>query len=236
MYTLKLHSGESLSLTAAEHEDFIGIFGSITEIAQTADLMTAENLESVTLTDDNGKEQLITGINLQGFQAVRNQNGTYTGHFYYRGVYEEDKLAKAGKILLGSASAERAPVLRSAIESLASTMEDEAALDTPELFPAFDGNDHFYNAGDRIIYHGTLYKVLQAHSSQVDWTPDTAHSLFAQVLAGQDGTDVGEWTQPDSTNPYSKGDRVMYGGKMYESTIDGNVWSPADYPAGWKEV
>lgn len=241
MFSLHLNNGTTIPLTSAEHEDFIGIFQSISEIAQTADMMNEENLSSVTLTDENGKEQEITGINLQGFQAVHNPDGTYTGHFYYRGVYEEDRLAKAGKILLGGADADNASVLRFTIETLASTMEDADVVDSPAqfLFPSFDGNGHFYNAGERILYGGTLYKVLQAHTSQEDWTPDVSPSLFARVLAGQDGTDIGVWEQPDSTNPYSKGDKVHYptmGDPVYESLIDGNVWSPEAYPAGWKEI
>lgn len=63
-----------------------------------------------------------------------------------------------------------------------------------------------------------------------------APSLFSPILAGQGGTDVGEWQQPDSTNPYNTGDRCYYQGVLYESTIDGNVWNPADYPAGWRVV
>ena len=232
MYTLLLNNGTSVSLTSAEHEDFIGIFQSITEIAQTADSMTVENLSSVTLIDENGKEQEITGIVLQGFQAVQNPDGTYTGHFYYRGVYEEDRLAKAGKILLGGADATRAQTLRTAIESLADNLDDEHAVELPELFPEWSGQDVFYDSGKRLVYNGTLYKVLQAHSSQSDWTPDDAPSLFARVLPGQDGTQIGEWVQPDSTNPYMAGDKVTYNGNTYESTIDNNVWAPDVY--GWE--
>lgn len=128
-----------------------------------------------------------------------------------------------------------AKALRKKIESLASMMPDEEAVDTPELFPMWNPSAR-YTDGDRVCYEGKLYKVLQSHDAQLTWTPVDAPSLFAEILAGQEGTEIGEWKQPDSTNPYSKGDRVMYGGKMYESTIDGNVWSPADYPAGWKEV
>lgn len=236
MFSLHLNNGTVVPLTSAEHEDFIGIFHSISEIARTADSMTAENLSSVTLTDENGKEQEITGIVLQGFQVVANGDGTYTGHFYYRGVYEEDKLAKAGKILLGGADATRAQTLRTAIENLADNLDDEHAVELPELFPEWNGSDVFYESGKRLIYNGTLYKVLQAHSSQADWTPETAPSLFARVLPGQDGTEIGEWVQPDSTNPYMMGDKVIYNGKTYESLIDGNVWSPESYPGGWKEV
>ena len=134
---------------------------------------------------------------------------------------------------------ERARALRSKIEELASDhIEDSDAASFTELFPAWDGNGKAYAVGDRVRYDGTLYKVLQAHTSQADWTPDAAPSLFAEVLI-PDPTVIPVWQQPDSTNPYMTGDRVHYpdeNGPVYESTIDNNVWSPADYPAGWSEV
>ena len=108
--------------------------------------------------------------------------------------------------------------------------------DFPALFPNWNGDGFAYKVGDRVRYADVLYKVLQEHTSQPDWDPADAPSLFAEILPGQGGTDIGEWVQPDSTNPYMKGDRVIYEGKTYESTIDGNVWSPADYPQGWKEI
>lgn len=61
-----------------------------------------------------------------------------------------------------------------------------------------------------------------------------APSLFAEVLPGQGGTGIGEWKQPDSTNPYQKGDKVTHNGKTWESTADNNVWEPGVY--GWTEV
>ena len=131
---------------------------------------------------------------------------------------------------------DRARVLRDTIEELSVHLDDEIALENSELFPMWSGESVSYTVGQRLRYDGTLYKVLQAHTSQPGWTPDAAPSLFAEVLPGQDGTEVGEWTQPDSTNPYMMGDRVMYNGTMYESMIDNNVWSPADYPQGWQEV
>ena len=131
---------------------------------------------------------------------------------------------------------ERARELRKTIESLAEVMDDSTAMDNAELFPHFDPNSHSYSVGDRVCKDGVLYKVLQAHTSQPGWAPEKAPALFAEILPGQEGTAIGEWVQPDSTNPYSRGDRVMLGGKVYESLIDGNVWSPAAYPAGWQEV
>ena len=131
---------------------------------------------------------------------------------------------------------ERARELRKTIESLAEVMDDSTAMDNAELFPHFDPTSHSYSVGDRVCKDGVLYKVLQAHTSQPGWAPEKAPALFAEILPGQEGTAIGEWVQPDSTNPYSRGDRVMFGGKVYESLIDGNVWSPAAYPAGWQEV
>mgnify|MGYP003292001377 FL=1 len=125
----------------------------------------------------------------------------------------------------------RARLLRQLIESLAETMDDSTALTGPELFPAWrSGAD--YAVGTRVRYNGTLYRVLQAHSSQESWTPAAAPSLFTRVLIPDPDT-VPDWVQPDSTNAYSKGDRVRHNGKTWTSDIDGNIWEPGQY--GWTE-
>lgn len=90
--------------------------------------------------------------------------------------------------------------------------------------------------GEYINYEGVLYKVLQAHTVQEGWTPTGAPSLFAKVLVDPTGETILDWEQPDSTNPYMKGDKVKFEGKIYESLIDNNIWSPSAYPAGWTEV
>lgn len=46
-----------------------------------------------------------------------------------------------------------------------------------------------------------------------------------------------EFVQPTGAHDaYNAGDKVTYNGKHYQSTMDGNVWSPDSYPQGWKEV
>lgn len=125
--------------------------------------------------------------------------------------------------------------LKTEYESKLATVDDAVALCMPEYFPVWDGNSVAYKVGQRVIYKDVLYKVITAHTSQATWTPVDAPSLFAKVLTSDDGTPL-PWEQPDSTNPYMKGDRVLYNGKVYESLIDNNVWSPDGYPAGWKEV
>ena len=123
-----------------------------------------------------------------------------------------------------------------AVMAMRSGATDEQAAACPDVYPLWNADGAEYRTGDRVLHDGTLYEVLQDHASQPAWTPDAAPSLFAPILAGQGGADVGEWQQPDSTNVYNTGDRCYYQGVLYESTIDGNVWSPADYPAGWRVV
>ena len=98
-----------------------------------------------------------------------------------------------------------------------------------------------YAVGQRVRHAGGLYRCLQAHTSQADWSPDAAPSLWARILPGQEGsgTEVGEWEQPGSTNGYSKGDRVTHAGHLWESTFDGaNVWEPGvtGTEALWKDL
>lgn len=124
----------------------------------------------------------------------------------------------------------------------AKSLPDDYALQVPALFDEWIVGES-YAAGDRIRYKGVLYKVLQGHVSQADWTPDAAPSLYAKVLPGQEGNEpeegYGEWVQPDSTNGYALGDRVMHNGKIWESTFNGaNVWEPGvqGTEALWKDV
>lgn len=127
---------------------------------------------------------------------------------------------------------DRARELRGVIEQMSGTLDDSTALESPELFPAWR-EDTVYESGQRIRYNGTLYKVLQNHTSQTDWTPYAAPSLFARVLIPEPGR-ITEWKRPDSTNPYAKGDKVTHNGKTWVSDIDGNLWEPGVY--GWSEV
>jgi chitodextrinase len=116
---------------------------------------------------------------------------------------------------------------------LRDSLNDEMALTAVEVYPQWRAEGEEYKVGQRIQYNGTLYKVLTDHTSQEAWTPADAPSLFAKVLI-PDADVIPEWEQPDSTNPYMKGDKVTYNGKTYESTVDGNVWAPDAF--GWIEV
>ena len=128
---------------------------------------------------------------------------------------------------------ERARALRAQIENNAMVMPDDEALQFVELFPNWSPNGVSYTADTRVRYNGVLYRVLQDHVSQEEWTPTAAASLFAKVLIPDENV-VPEWEQPDSTNPYMAGDTVTHNGKTWTSDVDNNVWEPGVY--GWTEV
>lgn len=111
-----------------------------------------------------------------------------------------------------------------AIRTIRDTITDEQAITVVDLYPEWKV-DTQYVAGQRVVYNSILYNTLQSHTSQTDWTPDVAVSLFAKVLTSTTG-EVLAWVLPDSTNPYMKGDKVTHNGKTYESLIDNNVWEP----------
>lgn len=125
---------------------------------------------------------------------------------------------------------------RDFIEKGATSLTDTEALEAVALFPAW-AVGVAYAKDERVQYDGKLYKVVQAHTSQADWTPDATPALWAEVA--QPG-EIPVWKQPTGAqDAYNKGDKVWYpdvNTTVYESVIDSNVWSPNDYPQGWKVV
>ena len=135
----------------------------------------------------------------------------YTGKIYGVVMYKPEKTPEVQSSMV------QAAVTVAQIQ--AQNLTEEQALTVKDIYPVWDGNGVSYPKDYYLTHNGKLYKVLQAHTSQADWEPDTASSLFAEVLPGQDGTGSGEWVQPDSTNPYMTGDRVTHNGETWESTI-----------------
>ena len=126
---------------------------------------------------------------------------------------------------------ELAHKLRPYIEKAALSLSDADALEAIDLFGSWQA-DKAYVVDDKVKYEGNLYKCLQAHTSQVSWTPVAAASLWAKVLIPDENV-IPDWEQPDSTNAYMIGDKVMFEGHIYESAINYNIWSPSAYPQGW---
>jgi len=119
---------------------------------------------------------------------------------------------------------------RRKIEMAAEMQEDEQAIESISLFPKWMPQIAI-ESGKRYQYGGVLYKAIQSHTSQADWTPDKVPALFVVVSLEE----WSEWKQPTGGHDaYNKGDKVSYNGKHWESEIDANVWAPGVY--GWKEI
>lgn len=103
-------------------------------------------------------------------------------------------------------------------------LDDESALLVSALYPKWKA-DIYLKAGTRVQDEEVLYKVLTAHRTQEDWKPKDSPSLFAKVLV-EDPEAVSVWEQPESTNGYSKGNKVSHNGVTYESLVGNNVWEP----------
>lgn len=143
------------------------------------------------------------------------------------------RISQAWSVVPESGTVEEAAV--SLAKMQAESLSDDDALKVAALYDEWSQKLMDYREGQRVLRKGVLYRCLQDHTSQAGWAPELAPSLWAQVLPGQSG-EVGEWVQPESTNPYMEGDRVMHDGKLWESTADGNVWEPGAVGAPWKEV
>ena len=125
---------------------------------------------------------------------------------------------------------EKARRLRHKIEDLAITMTDEEGLEFVDLFVNW-ATDTAYAVGDRVKFGDTLYKCVQAHTSQEDWTPEVVPALWTRVTVEE----WPEWVQPTGAqDAYMAGDKVTHNEKHWTSDVDNNVWEPGVY--GWTEA
>ena len=129
--------------------------------------------------------------------------------------------------------------LRKVLQMFASSLTDEQAMEVPAVYdPWVVGKTYavgeFLTYGENGVGDPQLYKVVQAHTSQADWTPDATLALY--VAIGLDDAGYPVWSRPTGAHDaYNAGDIVDYNGTLYESLIDGNAYSPDEYPAGWKK-
>ena len=122
--------------------------------------------------------------------------------------------------------------LRALIEKASASLSDEDALSGVELFRPWAAGIEV-TAGERLRYGADLYRVEQSHTTQAEWTPDITPALYTKVA---EPGEIPVWRQPTGAqDAYMIGDRVHFpdaDGPVYESMVDNNVWSPADY--GWE--
>lgn len=126
---------------------------------------------------------------------------------------------------------------RKALQMFAASLTDEKAMEVATIYDPWKVGKayalgEFFTYGENAVGDPQLYKVAQAHTAQADWTPDKTPALY--VAIGLDDSGYPVWSQPTGAHDaYNKGDIVDYNGTLYQSQIDGNVYSPDAYPAGW---
>lgn len=124
-----------------------------------------------------------------------------------------------------------------ALQMFADSLGDEKALEVAYVYdPWVVGKAYavggFVTYGVNGVGDPQLYKVVQAHTSQANWTPDKTPSLYDAIGLDESGYPV--WSQPTGAHDaYNKGDIVNYNGTLYESLANGNTYSPDVYPANW---
>lgn len=175
-----------------------------------------------------GRNNADNFIDTDSVQEAMNYFNMYleNGELY---IHTEDKIALDSM----GVNASEATEVRDAIDVFLATVADEDVESVKVLFPQWKVGVQ-YEVGMRVRFAENVYKVLQAHTSQEDWAPNVAVSLFAALLIDEETGEIKEWEQPDSTNPYMIDDKVIYDGKTYVSIVDNNVWAPDTY--GWEEV
>ena len=128
--------------------------------------------------------------------------------------------------------------LRRALQMFAATLPDEQALEVATVYPKYaEGRAYktgeYFTYGENNVGDPQLYKVVKDHTSQADWKPSENPSLYEPIGLNSEGYPV--WSKPSGAHDaYNAGDIVDYNGTLYKSLIDGNVYSPDEYPAGWE--
>jgi hypothetical protein len=128
--------------------------------------------------------------------------------------------------------------IRRALQFFAQTLGDEEALEVATVYPAYRVGvaykaDELLVYGENNVGDPQLYRVVQAHTSQEDWKPDVTASLYTPIGLNDAGYPI--WSKPTGAHDaYNIGDIVEYNETLYKSLIDGNIYSPDEYPAGWE--
>lgn len=128
--------------------------------------------------------------------------------------------------------------LRRALQMVSAGLTDEQAMEVAAIYDPWVVNKA-YAVGDLVAFGENsvgdpqLYRVAQAHTSQAAWMPNATPALYTAI--GLDDSGYPVWSQPTGAHDaYNAGDVVSYNGSLYRSLIDGNVYAPDTYPAGWE--
>ena len=129
----------------------------------------------------------------------------------------------------------RAIQLRAVIEQAAQTLDEKTISEAPELCRTLKQDGSIVRAGTRINWNGTIKKAAVDIWDTEANDPDHAPSLWTGIDY-RDGYRIIPETITVTT-AFSKGEKGWWtDGKLYESKVDSNVYTPAQYADNWKEV
>lgn len=135
---------------------------------------------------------------------------------------------------------QRAEQLRRALQMFAQTLPNEKALEVATVFPEFVvgkayKKDEMFAYGENNVGDPQLYRVVMDHTSAAEWVPSEYAALYTPI--GLNGAGYPIWSRPTGAqDAYNIGDVVDYNGELYKSLINGNTYTPDEYPAGWEMV
>lgn len=145
--------------------------------------------------------------------------------------------AKSNFMQLQNSQMQAATLMYINSQAAASMISNADAMKFSTLYDEYSDNNVEYKEGKLVRFNTNVYRCEKDHTSQPGWSPENDASEWSKVNIASDGIDV--WTQPTGAhNAYKVGDKVHYpdaDSDVYVSLIDGNVWSPEVYPAGWKK-
>lgn len=128
--------------------------------------------------------------------------------------------------------------LRRALQMFVRSLSDEEAMEVATVYPKYEVGkaykvDDIFSYGENNVGDPQLYRVVQAHTSAEEWIPSETASLYSPIGLTEEGYPI--WARPTgSHDSYNIGDVVDYNGVLYKSLIDGNTFSPDEYPQGWE--
>ena len=115
----------------------------------------------------------------------------------------------------------------------ADTIPAEELLELIDVFDEWKAGE-VLAVDDTRKHNGKLYKVLQAHTTQADWSPDIVPALFVEIVPENV---IREIPNPiTAEQKFALGEKGTWKGKIYESALDNNVWTPDAHPSGWKLI
>lgn len=129
---------------------------------------------------------------------------------------------------------EKARLLRPFIEKAVTSLDDKDASQAVELSPAYPNDGSLVQAGTRINWNGELYRAAVDLWATEQNNPDNAPTIWNKI-AYRDGIRI----IPEAIyvgQEFSKGERGWWNNLIYESLVDGNIYTPDQYLAWWQKI